>query len=569
MKKDLGRRTLWCAFCLAAIMTMAGASTMSAFGQNITSRTGYVLTTGNRLVRFNTTGPGTNTSAVTMTGLGLGENVLAIDYRPATGQLYGLARDVLGMNYRLIIINPMTGATTNVATVTPAPSGSDFGFDFNPVPDRIRIVSGANQNLRVNPTDGTAMVDGTLAYAAGDTNAGQNPNVVGSAYTNSYAGATATTLYDIDATLDILVRQDPPNSGTLNTVGPLGVNTSNMVGFDIAAGNNAGFAALNVTGDTVSRLYQINLTSGAATFVNNFGGLNGEQVRGLALGGNRTVVDYDGDGKTDYAVFRLSNNTNYVMLNDTSNVITQTFGIAGDDTLTPGDYDGDGKTDFAVFRNSTGVFYALRSSNNTLQSQQFGQPGDEPVARDYDGDGRTDFAVVRRTGGQLNWYILQSSNGAFRADQFGFDSDVVAPGDYDGDGRFDLAVQRNANQLSTFYLQQSTAGFRAEQFGLAGDLVVPGDYDGDGRTDIAVYRESSQSFWFIRQSSDNGFRAVQFGSKGFFTVQGDYDGDGRTDIAVYRPQTGTFSILRSTNNTPFSWQFGQNGDYPIANYDTH
>ena len=44
---------------------------------------------------------------------------------------------------------------------------------------------------------------------------------------------------------------------------------------------------------------------------------------------------------------------------------------------------------------------------------------------------------------------------------------------------------------------------------------------------------------------------------------------GKTDIAVYRPQTGTFTILRSTNNTTFSWQFGQNGDYPIANYDTH
>lgn len=537
----------------------------------VASLTAYALTTSNRLVRFNTSAPGTALSAVTISGLNIGDQVQGIDFRPATGQLYGLVRDLLGTGYRLITINTSTGASTAVAPVNPAPTGNVFGFDFNPVPDRIRIVSDADQNLRVNPADGVALVDGTLAYAAADTNTGQNPNIAGAGYTNSFTGTAATTLYDIDFNLDILVTQNPPNNGTLNTVGSLGVDTTNLVGFDIGSANNA-FAALTLATDSVSKLYTINLATGRASLVGNIA-LNVvdgvEQVRGLAIASNDAAVDFDGDGRSDYANFRTTNSTFYILLNGTGGTITQPFGIAGSDILTPADYDGDGKTDIAVWRESLGTFFVLKSSTNTVQSQAFGQAGDEPVARDYDGDNRADFAVVRRAGGQMTWYILPSSNGVVTAQQFGLDTDFVAPGDYDGDGRFDLAVQRASGGQSIFYILQSTAGFRGEQFGLAGDLNVPGDYDGDGKTDIAVYRTGSTSFWYIRQSSDNSFRAVQFGTKGDFTAQGDYDGDGRTDVAVYRPSTGTYFVLQSANGLPFTQRWGTNEDYPVANYDTH
>lgn len=539
------------------------------------SQSVFVLTNANRLVRLRTNDPGNAQSAVTITGLNIGDQVLGIDFRPANGQLYGMVRDLLGTSYRLITINTSTGASTNVAAISPAPTGSFFGFDFNPVPDLLRIVSDTDQNLRVNPTNGTATVDGTLAFMAGDVNAGQNPNIVGSGYSNNFAGTTTSTLYDIDSNLDILTTQNPANSGTLQTVGTLGVDTTNMVGFDIGSANNA-FAALTLTGDPVSKLYTINLTTGRATVVGNIDltvadGV--EQVIGLAIGGgaggNDAMVDYDGDGRTDYSVFRLTNNTYYVLLNGTGGTIVQQFGQAGTDVQTPGDYDGDGRTDFAVWRENIGTFFVLASSTNTLRTTPFGQPGDEPVARDYDGDNRTDYAVVRRTGGQMIWYILNSNNGTVRAENFGLSVDFVAPGDYDGDNRFDLAVQRNGDGQSVFFIQQSTAGFRAEQFGNAGDLNVPGDYDGDGRTDIAVYRPGTTSFWFIRRSSDNGFRAVQFGTKGDFTTQGDYDGDGRTDISVYRPSIGTFFVNQSSNGLPFTQRWGTNEDYPVANFDTH
>jgi hypothetical protein len=126
--------------------------------------------------------------------------------------------------------------------------GNSFGFDFNPTVDRIRVVSNAGQNLRLNPDTGQIVdsdpntpgvqSDSDLAYATGDSNQGQSPNVVGSAYTNNVAGATTTTLYGIDSALDILVTQNPPNNGTLNTVGALGVNATGVVGFDVRPGRH-------------------------------------------------------------------------------------------------------------------------------------------------------------------------------------------------------------------------------------------------------------------------------------------------------------------------------------------
>ena len=226
------------------------------------------------LVRFSSATPGTIDSTVPITGLlPIGERILGIDVRPATRQLYALAS-----TGRIYIINPTTGAARLVSTLsTPLQRSVALGADFNPVPDRLRIVTDLDQNLRVNVTDGATTVDGTLAYATGDANAGQNPNVVGAAYTNNFAGATTTTLYVIDSNRDVLAIQNPPNNGTLTTVGSLGVDTSDLVGFDITSSGGAALAVLTVGG--VSQLYTINLTSGAATLVGNVGG--GSQLRAL------------------------------------------------------------------------------------------------------------------------------------------------------------------------------------------------------------------------------------------------------------------------------------------------
>jgi hypothetical protein len=242
------------------------------------------LTTNNQIFVFDSATPGSIGALVPVTGLQVGTSLVGIDFRPAVpGQLTGVGQTgATGAVYR---IDPVTGAATLVNTI-PTLTGTQFGVDFNPVPDALRIVSDANQNLRITLGGaGVVNTDGTL-------NPG-DPNVVGAAYSNNVPGGIngQTTLYDIDSALDILVTQGgvnfppgvppvSPNTGTLFPVGPLGVGTSDLVGFDISAFSGTAFASL--TTPLGVGLYTINLATGAATFV---GAIDGStlQVRDIAV----------------------------------------------------------------------------------------------------------------------------------------------------------------------------------------------------------------------------------------------------------------------------------------------
>jgi hypothetical protein len=193
---------------------------------------------------------------------GVDGNLQGIDFRPATGKLYGVTD-----TDKIYIINPNTGAATFVQTLsTSFDGGFQSGFDFNPVPDRLRIVGSNDQNLRTNVDTGAVTVDQPLAYASGDPNSGKNPNITANAYTNSRAGATSTQLYAIDYDLDTLVLQDPPNEGNLKTIGSLGINFAPIGGFDIYTDANGTNTAFAVSG---ANLYTINLSTGAATKVSD------------------------------------------------------------------------------------------------------------------------------------------------------------------------------------------------------------------------------------------------------------------------------------------------------------
>ena len=254
------------------------------------------ITASNQLIRFNAGQPSRILSKTALSGLQPGESVLGIDFRIAKGQLFAL-----GSTGRLYRVDAMTGAATPVgAPLGIALVGEEFGVDFNPTVDRLRVVSNTGLNLRIHPDTGAlvdgnpvldgAQPDGALAYVAGDLNAGKAPAVVAAAYTYNKSNEKITTNYVIDATAGTLVMQGSmegatpvvsPNTGQLRTVGALGAGAFKTAAFDIADLSGAAFAALTPAGASASRWVEIDLKSGAAKVLGTIGGV--EAVRGVAI----------------------------------------------------------------------------------------------------------------------------------------------------------------------------------------------------------------------------------------------------------------------------------------------
>lgn len=249
-------------FIIAAALVVLTASTAS-----FSARAELIIgltSSGTALTSFDSTTPGTATTPVAITGLG-NETLLDIDIRPATLELYGVGN--LGNVYT---IDPATGAATlrSALAADPAdatnpfagldPASARFGIDFNPVPDRLRIVSNGGQNLRVNVATGGVTTDGLLN--------GATSSAVSVAYTNPDVDPnTSTQLFYIDDGIPgTLFNTTDPNAGATTNVGSLLTNTSALVGFDIA-GSGLAFASLSDPTSGASSLYLVNLTTGAAT----------------------------------------------------------------------------------------------------------------------------------------------------------------------------------------------------------------------------------------------------------------------------------------------------------------
>ena len=245
-----------------------------------------VLTDNNTLLKLNAGDPSITKSRVSITGLAADEKLLAIDFRPATGQLYGVSTAS-----KLYVIQPDSGTARAMGTAafTPAINGTVVGLDFNPTVDRIRLVTNTGQNLRLNPETGAvAATDGALNPST--------PSVSEVAYTNNSAGVTTTTLYDIDVTTDKLYSQTPPNNGTLVEVGSLGVDAEGAAGFDIT-NNDLAWTVLKVGGK--SRLYVVNLATGRVLNYGNF--TFADNIIGLAV--PTTPVAYAVDGANNLLIF--------------------------------------------------------------------------------------------------------------------------------------------------------------------------------------------------------------------------------------------------------------------------
>jgi hypothetical protein len=233
----------------------------------------------------------------------------------------------------------------------------------------------------------------------------------------------------------------------------------------------------------------------------------------------QALGDFDGDGKWDITVTRDGTSHPsmiwYVRNSSDGSMTARQWGITGDKAV-PQDYDGDGTTDFAVYRG--GWWYILRSTDGQFQAIQFGTGFDKPfTGGDFDGDHRDDIAVVRDEGIVRRLFIRYSATGWWREYHLG-DAQFthVVAGDYDGDGKADVAI---LNSIFWYWERSSDGALGGGiRFGYAGssDNPAPGDYDGDGTTDIAVYRilsfaPGAQNYFYVLQSRD-GFTGVHWGT---------------------------------------------------------
>ncbi len=287
------------------------------------------LSSNNQLAFYNAQNISAPSSTVEITGVQSGELITSIDYRPATGQLYGL-----GSTGRIYFIHETSGIATALSELPldPMVSGANASLDFNPTVDRIRLVTESGQNLRLHPELGTVVA------TDGDINGGNMPRIGAVAYTNSMAGAASTQLFDIDFEEDKLYLQSPPNDGGLELVGDLTVDFEGIGDFDIKADNST---ALAVTfNEDESRLYTIDLMSGKAEWVGTFG----QSIVSLAF-------------KTNHVAYATTADNKLVRFDPTNGMANQVdiMGLATEEVIVGLD-----------FRPAKGMLYAITNQSNLM-----------------------------------------------------------------------------------------------------------------------------------------------------------------------------------------------------------
>ncbi len=284
------------ALAAVSLAVLAGCASMSEPMGAARAEKAVAVTTSHQLIRFNAGQPQKIISSKPIAGLQPGEVILGIDFRISKDTLYAL-----GSSGRLYTLNEDSGQLKQVGSGSFAVKldGTMFGFDFNPTVDRIRVISNTGQNLRLHPDTGAVVdsnpnvegvqIDGPLTYSANDMNASKKPSIVGAAYSYNKADPKITTNYALDAATGALVTQGSregtapavsPNTGQMFTVGKLGVNFEDSA-FDIQALSDVAFAALSGKELKGTRLYTLDLKTGAAQLIGTIG--TSESIRAMAL----------------------------------------------------------------------------------------------------------------------------------------------------------------------------------------------------------------------------------------------------------------------------------------------
>ena len=248
-------------------------------------------------------------------------------------------------------------------------------------------------------------------------------------------------------------------------------------------------------------------------------------------------ADFDGDRKSDPALYQASSGAWEIKLSASGyNEIQLNLGGANQQAI-PGDFDGDGKADPAVYNEITGDWQVKLSGSGyaSITIPAFGGPGFIPVVRDFDGDGKADPGIYHEASG--GWEVKLSKGGYSSAVLAGFGGtgyETVAM-DYDGDGKADPAIYQEST--GNWVVKLSGNGYQAlsfNGFGGSGYQALPGMFDNDTRADLVIYKTDAGN-WTMLLSAANYITATmwEFGGTGYTPVAADFDGDGKADPAVY------------------------------------
>lgn len=264
-----------------------------------------------------------------------------------------------------------------------------------------------------------------------------------------------------------------------------------------------------------------------------------------------TINDYDGDHRSDLAIYDESNG-NWTVLFSSQHFESGAQPILGSIGWrpAPGNYDSDDKTDIAVMSKTSTWWILLSGSTNLPVSTNFSVAGAGPVTgagpvpADYDGDGITDLAYYEKASG--TWGILYSDSGQAVTAQWGGPGFIPTPADFDGDDKADPCLYQEST--GTWYVLLSNRGHLQASaiWGGPGYQAVPADYDNDGRADLCVYNKTTGE-WHVLLSG-SGYTTSGSGTWGnaaYKPVPGDYDGDGRADLMVYADSIADWAILLS------------------------
>ncbi len=517
-------------------------------------RHAYALS-GSTLVSFNPAFPLAGTS-IPVTGPT--ETLVGIDVRPSNGLLYGLGVNAATDTATLYNISVLTGVATIVGSFGPALGldlpGSGYGFDFNPVVDRIRVTTETGLNFRVNPNNGSLTgIDTAILGSA----------ISGVAYTNDETtNGGVTAQYSLDAisnTLKIANGPGGPNGGIQNPVGSVGVNFSTANGFDIPPGvdtlvansgvpSGSGLALLTVGVGTV-QLYSIDLVSGAGTLIGFF--LDGvTPASGLAILNTPSGADFNIDGRGDILWRHDSGqvyfwNMNGLQTNGEGSVahapVPNDWHIEG-----TGDFNGDFNSDI-LWRHDSGQVYFWEMNGLAIKAE--GGVAHAPVPNDwhiqgvgdFDADGHSDI-LWRHDSGQvyfweMNGLTIKAEGGVAHA-PVPNDWHIQRLGDFDGDAKSDILWRHDSGQV--YIWEMNGLGIKAE--GGIAHAAVPndwhvqgiGDFNNDGNSDILWRHDSGQVYIWetngLGIKAEGGVAHALVPNDWHIQSVGDFNGDGKSDI---------------------------------------